>query len=49
MQHFFNDVVFTENQLINHSFMNCTTFKRAALVVACGMQVLLATAQDHNQ
>ncbi|HET6252769.1 MAG TPA: hypothetical protein VFE32_01780 [Puia sp.] len=28
--------------------MNCTSFKRTALVVACGMQVLLATAQDRN-
>jgi hypothetical protein len=28
--------------------MNFTTFKRAALIVACGMQVLMATAQDHQ-
>ena len=49
MQHFFNNAVFIENQLIKHSFMNCTIFKRAALVVACGMQVLLATAQDSSE
>jgi hypothetical protein len=49
MQHFFNNADFTGNQLIKHTFMNCTTFKRAALVVACGMPVLLAAAQDQNE
>lgn len=48
MQHFFYDIDFTGNHLINHMFMNCTTLKRATLLVACGMQVLLATAQDSN-
>jgi hypothetical protein len=49
MQHFFNNVDFIGNQLIKQTFMNCTIFKRTALVVACGMQVLLATAQDSSE
>jgi len=49
VQHFFNNVDFIVNQLIKHTFMNCTIFKRAALVAACGMQVLLAAAQDQNE
>ena len=29
--------------------MNCTIFKRTALVLACGMQVFMAAAQDSNE
>ena len=29
--------------------MNCTLFRQSALLLACGMQVLLATAQDRDE